>query len=138
LEAHVSGANIPKRWFGLRRGIKAEHLNDRQWNVILRDMSIGLRSISTGAPGLPIVMGGGVATKQSHRLPLLQRMVGRLKSSCPAPVLHLAEHGEDSGLMGGCLRRVATRGIGGQGSFAAFLPSPRKTVHHPEIYHVKI
>jgi len=100
LEALVSGGNIPDRRFGLRRGIKAEHLNDRQWGVVLRDMAVGLRSISTSAPGLPIVMGGGVATKQQHRLPTLQGMVGQLQSSCPVPTLLLAKHGEDSGLMG--------------------------------------
>jgi predicted NBD/HSP70 family sugar kinase len=100
LEALVSGGNIPNRRFGWRRGIKAEHLNDRQWAVVCRDMATGLRSISTAAPGLPIVLGGGVATKQSHRLPALQVMVNRLKSSCPAPMLHLAKHGEDSGLVG--------------------------------------
>jgi predicted NBD/HSP70 family sugar kinase len=100
LEAHVSGVNIPKRRFGFRRGIKAEHLTNRQWDIVLQEMAIGLRSISNSAPGLPIVMGGGIATKQAHRLPVLQHLVGKLKSSCPAPTLHLAEHGEDSGLMG--------------------------------------
>jgi predicted NBD/HSP70 family sugar kinase len=100
LEAHVSGNNIPKRRFGRRRGLRAEHLNDRQWGVVCRDMAIGLRSISAAAPGLPIVMGGGITNKQSHRLPILQEMVGQLKSSCPVPMLHLAKHGEDSGLVG--------------------------------------
>ena len=100
LEALVSGANIPNRWFGWRRGLKAEHLNDRQWGAVLRDMAIGLRSISTVRPGLPIVLGGGVATKQSHRLPALQWEVDQLQSSCPTPELIRAEHGEDSGLVG--------------------------------------
>ncbi|HEU4715601.1 MAG TPA: ROK family protein [Candidatus Saccharimonadales bacterium] len=100
LEAHVGGANIPKRRLGWRRGRKAEHLKDRGWNTLLGEMAIGLRSISTAAPGLPIVLGGGVATKQSHRLPALQKKVSRLKSSCPAPELHPAKHGEDSGLVG--------------------------------------
>jgi predicted NBD/HSP70 family sugar kinase len=100
LEAHVSGGNIPNRRFGLRRGLKAEQLNDRQWNPVLRDMAVGLRSISAGALGLPIIMGGGIATKQSDRLPLLQTMIGELPSSCPIPTLYLAKHGEDSGLMG--------------------------------------
>jgi predicted NBD/HSP70 family sugar kinase len=100
LEAHVSGGNIPKRRFGWRRGLKAEHLNDRQWNIVLRDMAIGLRSLSTVAPGVPIVMGGGVATKQACRLSVLQGMVSDLPSSNPAPTLLLAKHGEDSGLVG--------------------------------------
>jgi glucokinase len=100
LEALVSGGNIPNRRFGRRCGLKAEQLNDRQWNKVLRDMAVGLRSISTGALGLPIVLGGGVATKQAHRMIDLQRMVGQLKSSAPIPQLHLAKHGEDSGLMG--------------------------------------
>jgi len=100
LEGEASGANIPKLRFGLRRGLKAGDLTDRQWNKPLRAMAIGLRSISTVAPGLPIVLGGGVATKQSHRLPVLQGMVSQLKSSCPVPTLLPAEHGEDSGLVG--------------------------------------
>jgi glucokinase len=100
LEAHVSGANIPNRRFGLRRGIKAEHLNNRQWDQVQTDMAVGLRSISTAAPGLPIVMGGGVAIKQAHRVLTLQRKVGQLQSSNPTPQLHLAKHGEDSGLVG--------------------------------------
>jgi glucokinase len=100
LEALVSGGNIPNRRFGLRRGLKAENLTDRQWKSVLRDMAVGLRSISTAGPALPIVLGGGVATKQSHRLSILRRMVGRLKSSNPVPDLLLAVHGEDSGLTG--------------------------------------
>ncbi len=100
LEALVSGGNIPKRRFGWRRGLKAEHLNDRQWEPVLRDMAVGLRSLCTSAPGVPIVMGGGVATKQSHRLPRLQQLVGALQSSCAVPELLLAKHGEDSGLIG--------------------------------------
>lgn len=100
LEAHVSGGNMPKRRFGLRRGFKAEQLNNRQWKPVLRDMATGLRSITAAAPGLPIVMGGGISNKQSHRLPALQEMVAELPSSCPVPELHLAKHGEDSGLMG--------------------------------------
>lgn len=100
LEALVSGGNIPNRRFGWRRGLKAEQLNDRQWSQVMDDMAVGLRSISAGALGLPIVMGGGVAAKQAHRMLNLQRKVGRLASSCPVPQLHLAKHGEDSGLMG--------------------------------------
>jgi glucokinase len=100
LEAHVSGGNIPKREFDGQHGIKAEHLTDHQWAEVLHDMAVGLRSISAGALGLPIVLGGGVATKQSHRLPVLRQMVGQLQSSCPVPELLLAKHGEDSGLVG--------------------------------------
>jgi glucokinase len=100
LEALVSGGNIPNRRFGWRRGLEAANLNDRQWNEVLRDMAMGLRSISTAGPGLPIVLGGGVATKQSHRLAELQARVDQLPSSCPIPTLLLAKHGEDSGLVG--------------------------------------
>jgi predicted NBD/HSP70 family sugar kinase len=100
LEAHVSGGNIPKRRFGLRRGLKAEDLTDKQWTPVLWDMAVGLRSISTSALNLPVVLGGGVAVKQQHRLPVLQEMVGQLKSSNVVPTLHLAKHGEDSGLVG--------------------------------------
>lgn len=100
LEALVSGGNIPNRRFEGQSGFEAADLTDRQWSEVLRDMAVGLRSISAGALGLPIVLGGGVATKQSHRLPELQSWVSRLPSSFPAPVLHLAKHGEASGLVG--------------------------------------
>jgi glucokinase len=100
LEALVSGGNIPKRRFGWRRGRRAEHLKNRHWETVLRDMAVGLRSLCTSAPGAPIVMGGGVATKQRHRIPRLQQLVGALQSSCAVPELLLAKHGEDSGLIG--------------------------------------
>lgn len=100
LEALVGGTNIPNRRFGLRRGLKPEQLNDRQWNAVLADMAVGLRSISAVALGLPIVLGGGVAIKQASRLPVLQSLVSQLPSSSQVPTLLLAKHGEDSGLLG--------------------------------------
>jgi glucokinase len=102
LEALVGGGNIPQRFktFFSRKGLRAEELSDRQWNDVLRDMAIGLDNLSSGDMGYPIVLGGGVAIKQAKRLPQLQEMVRRLKSTSPPPKLYLAEGGEDSGLIG--------------------------------------
>ena len=102
LEALVSGNNIPRRFrrLWIFKGRKAEELSDRQWTRVLRDMAVGLRNLSAGDMGLPIVLGGGILIKQSHRLPQLQEMVGNLPSTCPVPELLIAEGGEDSGLLG--------------------------------------
>jgi predicted NBD/HSP70 family sugar kinase len=99
-EALVGGQNIPNRYFGDKRGIHPQFLTNAQWGKVLGDMAIGLRSISAIAPGLPIVLGGGIMTKQSFRLPQLQALVNELRSSSPSPELLLAKLGEDSGLAG--------------------------------------
>jgi glucokinase len=105
LEALVSGKNIPNRFkrLWLFKGPRAEQLNDHQWRAVLRDMAIGLRNLSAGDIGLPIVLGGGVACKQAARLAELQSLVNELTSTCPAPELRLARLGEDAGLVGAAL-----------------------------------
>lgn len=110
LEALVGGANLPKRFKTLFfRGRKAEELKDRHWNKVLVTMAVGLRTLSTSDPGLPIVMGGGVACKQSHRLPQLRRLISQQQSTVPVPELLLAKLGEDAGLVGAAYaaRRLA-------------------------------
>lgn len=96
LEAMASGANIPKQFAGRR----AEELSDDEWSCVLRHMAVGLRNVSTIITDTPVVLGGGVAIKQQHRLPELQQLVDNLTATCPAPALHIAKLGEDAGLVG--------------------------------------
>ena len=100
LEALAGTVNFPNRRFGLRRGLHAEQLNERQWQAVFSDFAKGIRSISTAAPGWPIVIGGGAMIRQQHHFSDLVVSVSVLQSSNPVPELHLARCGEDSGLVG--------------------------------------
>jgi predicted NBD/HSP70 family sugar kinase len=102
LEALASGANIPDQ-FG---GCKAESLSDGQWSSVLQPLAVGIRNLSNLWMDFPVVLGGGISIKQldpKHgrgRLPELQNMVDEQVSTCSAPRLYVAKHGEDSGLIG--------------------------------------
>lgn len=95
LEALIGGRNLERRF-----GVAVSEMSNDQWSEVIGDAAVGLRNISSVYVGLPIVLGGGVATKQAHRLVELQKEVSDVAMPTPIPELHLAVHGEDSGLIG--------------------------------------
>jgi predicted NBD/HSP70 family sugar kinase len=95
LEALVSGGKLSARF-----GCVIKDITDTQWDEVLADMAAGIRNLSSGDMGLPVVLGGGVTFKQAARIPLLREKVAALPSTCAVPELHLAKSGEDSGLKG--------------------------------------
>ena len=104
LEALVGGGCIPKRRFGDLTGLTAPQLDDDQWRGVLMDMAVGLRCVTSLTPNSGvIVMGGGVATKQARRLPLLESLVRQLPSSVPPPSIRRSVFGDDSGIVGAAL-----------------------------------
>lgn len=101
LEAHVGGINIPQR-FGMD---SAAQLRNADWRMVLGDLAVGCANLAVGDMGLPIAFGGGVAYKQlspdgANRLSLLKSLVDERKFTVEPPLLLLAQHGEDSGLVG--------------------------------------
>lgn len=96
LEALVGGGNLAVR-FKLSR---VQEMTDRQWTKVLTEMAAGLRNISCGEIGLPIILGGGVTHNQVARLPELQQLVASLAAPVASPSLSFPSFGEDSGLHG--------------------------------------
>lgn len=103
LEALVGGGNLEKRFGASPDPSDANPMTRRHWDETLQSMAIGLRNLSCGDLNLPIVLGGGVITKQCHRLQQLQELVNGLRAPAAVPQLSLARLGEDSGLAGATL-----------------------------------
>lgn len=103
-EVLCGGANIPKRQFHGLSGLSAEQLTTEEWPEVIRDMAVGLRSVSTAMPGGIIVLGGGIAHHQFGRHEKqLQAAVRSLPAPCPPPELCHASYGLDSGLVGAAI-----------------------------------
>lgn len=97
LEALASGKNITRR-FGVARH---DQLVMSQWRVIMDDLAAGLYNISLVGPTMPIVLGGGVALGQAHRLPALWLKLAQLVGDATqAPEILPSRLGDDNGLVG--------------------------------------
>lgn len=95
LEAYVGGGNLEAGY-----GKPVKSMTDFDWTQVLKTMAVGLRNISGGSLGMPIVLGGGVSLEQGHRLAELQELVTQLDAPAPVPHLSLSQLGDDSGLRG--------------------------------------
>jgi len=97
LEAYAGGTSINRRF-----GYPAEELSEAEWDDVLDYMARGAHNVITLTGGrLPIYFGGGIACKQSHRLPALTNKLEKTRLIVPTlPVISCATHGEDAGLHG--------------------------------------
>lgn len=98
LEAHVGGANMLKRF-----GRAPADMNIYLWHTVFDELAIGLYNLSQNDPGLPIVMGGGVAMKRLQdigSIGTLRELTKQHAGRWLTPNIELAATQEGSGLLG--------------------------------------
>lgn len=79
----------------------ARELDQKDWDKILDDFSLGLADILTAIPSNTIVFGGGVAVKQVRHLPRLLSLTKKRLISPPVPLeITLSRFGQNCGLYG--------------------------------------
>jgi glucokinase len=95
-EAYCGGANLIQRY-----GKQPKDLNESQWDEVIRDFARGLTVILNIRPVDLIVLGGGVANKQSSRIPKILELIKQTKMAVPPPQqLLLSKYGEEIGVFG--------------------------------------
>jgi glucokinase len=95
LEYHCGGRKIEKRF-----GKPAAEISDKEWNIVLDDMSSGLRNLLQLNYPPTVIFGGGVILKQTKRLKQLQKLVaGKIRYERESQ-FKIATFGEEAGLIG--------------------------------------
>lgn len=95
IEAYAGGTNIEKRF-----GRPAAELSDEEWEDVTDWLARGLYSIIRTRPVKEVVLGGGVATKQSSHLPRIKEKLSEYLKGIQTVELTAAAHGEDAGMVG--------------------------------------
>lgn len=95
LEAYASGAGIEQR-----TGTPAGEIDDTQWKDVCVYMTRGLYNTIRISPTDRMVIGGGVALKQSRHFPELESGLNELLDGYRTVRLEVAKHGEIAGLIG--------------------------------------
>jgi glucokinase len=96
LEVYCGGAGIQK----YRGVLSASELSERDWAQVLDCMADGLHNIIAIQPVPKIYFGGGIAAKQSHRIPVLETSLQEELAILPAPRMELSRFGESAGTVG--------------------------------------
>lgn len=95
LEAYCGGKNIH-----LRHHCLPQNLSEDQWAEVLGWMQIGLQNVVTAQPVDRVFFGGGIASKQRHRLPVLQDNLSKELKIVEPPSIDLSRFGESAGTIG--------------------------------------
>lgn len=95
LEAFTGGAAVEKRF-----GVPAAELSEEQWSDVCEWLARGFYNLIRIHPTEWIVVGGGVAMKQSARLPVIQERANELLRGFRTIQIDVASHGENAGLIG--------------------------------------
>lgn len=93
IEAFVGGAGIEKRF-----GKPAAEISEMEWSDVEEWMARGIYNLIRAYPVDEVVIGGGIAVRQSTRLPSIEARVRELKF--PNVTVRLAKHGEEAGMIG--------------------------------------
>lgn len=94
LESLTSGRSLS------RFGASPSDLTTEQWDEVVEWMSTGVYNALVTQPTNQVIFGGGVAAKQPHLLPQIQRRLREMGGIIDPPIVRLAAFGEESGTLG--------------------------------------
>lgn len=95
MESLVSGGGIEQNM-----GKKAEELTEKEWQQVCEHFAQGVYNLMAILPTDYVVVGGGVAIKQAHRLSKIEDILRKNLEIAPVPKVSLVTHGDDAGLIG--------------------------------------
>lgn len=95
LEAYVGGAAIQRRF-----GVSPAKLPEPYWARVTDWMSQGIHNLVLTQPADRVIFSGGVATKQAHRLSVLEANLRESVKVAEPPEVLLSYFGETAGTIG--------------------------------------
>lgn len=95
LEYYCGGGRLAQRF-----SKSVTELTESEWDTVLDDLSYGIANLLMLNHAPTLVFSGGVAMKQSHRIPKLAELVSKKIRSKVLPNFQLAKYGEDAGMYG--------------------------------------
>ena len=95
LQYYCGGKDLERKY-----GKSASELNEKEWEIVLNDMSYGITNLLTLNYTDKLIFSGGVSNKQAHRLSRLSELVREKNHLYPQPSFSIAKYGENTGLVG--------------------------------------